>query len=226
MSDIEATLSLWRQLLGDAAYTAEGDISLLIGEHLAAGYGPRGQLGGALSRRGLTLALTFGAGERVGFFAARRPPRRVEAAAGEAALVEAGDRRFLLASARAESGPLPARLRALEVTLREVSSQERLKETGLSFGFRPEDVVVLSAGVIAGEEEEARRWLARRFLAECELTVAPASETGLVAAFAERGKVPTSQRARYEREGDKIRVEALELHVAEHCNLRCAHCCN
>src|SRR5688572_32240451 len=39
--------------------------------------------------------------------------------------------------------------------------------------------------------------------AECELTVAPASETGLVAAFAERGKVPTSQRARYERRSEE-----------------------
>jgi organic radical activating enzyme len=34
-------------------------------------------------------------------------------------------------------------------------------------------------------------------------------------------------RARYARGSDgRVRVEAFELHVAEHCNLRCANCCN
>src|SRR4029077_1053151 len=27
-------------------------------------------------------------------------------------------------------------------------------------------------------------------------------------------------------EGGRVRVEAFELHVVEHCNLRCANCCN
>src|SRR5699024_10253256 len=44
--------------------------------------------------------------------------------------------------------------------------------------------------------------------------------------FARRGDLPDSQRRAYTRVGGKIAVEAFELHVVEHCNLRCAHCCN
>ena len=48
----------------------------------------------------------------------------------------------------------------------------------------------------------------------------------LEAVFARRGEVATSQRKEYTRQGGRIRVEAFELHVVEHCNLRCVHCCN
>jgi organic radical activating enzyme len=119
--------------------------------------------------------------------------------------------------------------------LRELSSLTHLERLGLHFGFRIEDLVQVRALVRdAAERDAAQRWLSRRLPRECHLVIEagppplpmPERRVVLEAVFAERGELPTSQRQRYQQDGGRIRVEAFELHVVEHCNLSCAHCCN
>jgi organic radical activating enzyme len=73
----------------------------------------------------------------------------------------------------------------------------------------------------------ASAWWRRR-LPEATIECVAADHSQVIAVFADRGQVPTSQRTTYRVETslERIRVEAFELHVTEHCNLRCTHCCN
>ncbi len=126
---------------------------------------------------------------------------------------------------------LPAGAGALEqlvAALRSVSSRERLAPRGFPVGFRWEDLVRVEA--VLTDEAGETAWLRRRLPRETSLSVRTGTDrVELRVRFARRGFLPTSQRARYERSpehGGRIRVEAFELHVVEHCNLRCAHCCN
>lgn len=120
--------------------------------------------------------------------------------------------------------------RALEnllVALRHASSRDELSQRGVFVGFRVEDLVSVAASVPAPQHQVAQEWLRRRLSRHAAITVAPSQEGAqLDATFAPRGVLPTSQRKQYEREDGRIRVEAFELHVTEHCNLRCTHCCN
>jgi organic radical activating enzyme len=112
--------------------------------------------------------------------------------------------------------------------LRRLSSLPHVTTLGAEHGFRIEDVTTLTAHV--DPSMAAEPWLKRRLPAECALTILPCSPGAgaeLVVCFARRGENATSQRERYERGKDaRVRVEAFELHPVEHCNLRCAHCCN
>jgi hypothetical protein len=112
--------------------------------------------------------------------------------------------------------------------LRRLSSLPHVATLGEAHGFRVEDMARLSA--LANPVEEVRRWLRRRLPEECRLDVRDArspDQVALVAGFERRGASGRSQRSTYLREADgRVRVEAFELHPAEHCNLRCAHCCN
>jgi hypothetical protein len=110
--------------------------------------------------------------------------------------------------------------------LREASSQTGLRTRGIAHGYRLEDVVALAVRVpSSADAEDVRRWLARR-VPGASLDIDVGGRVTLGAAFAPRmGRAPS--RARYARESDgRLRVEAFELHVVEHCNLRCANCCN
>lgn len=123
----------------------------------------------------------------------------------------------------------PARLGALLERARVESSREELSKRGYDHGFRVEDLIsVALTGVPDGEEVRAGRWLARRWGLQATVTArrSPSDPVRLSATFARRGFLPTSQRARYEREAGVLRLEAFELHAVEHCNLRCEHCCN
>ena len=122
-------------------------------------------------------------------------------------------------------------LERLFAALRHASSQGELAARGVPGAFRVEDLVAVEAAVAgAGEAATTERWLRRRLPRETVLSVGEVRDGGgpaqLSATFARRGALPTSQRRRYERVDGRVRVEAFELHVVEHCNLRCAHCCN
>lgn len=112
--------------------------------------------------------------------------------------------------------------------LRRLSSLPHVATVGERHGFRVEDITELVAYV--GLAGEMQRWLERRLPAECTLDVRPSDARGgvtLDARFARRGDIGTSQRSHYQRGADgRVRVEACELHPVEHCNLRCAYCCN
>ena len=123
-------------------------------------------------------------------------------------------------------------MRALEdafEALRHASSREQVRTLGRDQGYRIEDIETIVVGVPpAAESAPLEVWLRRRLPRTAELETLP-STTGrvtLACAFLSRsGASPT--RPQYARGPDgRVRVEAFELHVAEHCNLRCANCCN
>ena len=107
--------------------------------------------------------------------------------------------------------------------LRERSSRAAVRALGRDVGYRIEDIV--EACVAAPDAARVAAWLARRIGRDVE-AIEREGPVALAARFAGRvGKSP--ERARYVRDTDgRVRVEAFELHVVEHCNLRCANCCN
>jgi hypothetical protein len=109
--------------------------------------------------------------------------------------------------------------------VRWLTSREVLVAAGLKEGWRLEDVVWARA---SGGGAEAAAFLARRLPPGAAIDVADGSgPVRLEVVVARRGSLPTSQRPVYTRGADgRIAVEAFELHVVEHCNLRCAACCN
>ncbi len=141
-----------------------------------------------------------------------------------------GDRLEVSASV-AQTGELA--LERLLAALRHASCRAQLSERGIDGAFRVEDLIDVEATVAAEEVGLADRWLRRRLSRETAVRVCARKDDVSVSAclratFARRGTLPTSQRKRYDRagRGRRIQVEAFELHVVEHCNLRCAHCCN
>ncbi len=140
------------------------------------------------------------------------------------------------------AGGLAARLRAAEINLRALSAETALREVGIERGFRMEDLVLLRVSVAAAELADAERWWRRRLgpepCIEClaidvgDDDVDSGVDSGVddvVAVFGSRGAAAHSQRQRYAPDpalDGRVRLEAFELHVTEHCNLRCAHCYN
>jgi len=119
--------------------------------------------------------------------------------------------------------------RAAEIDLRKLSSEALLLPAGMGEGFRLEDLLCIVWHGPRAHHLEAERWWRRRLPPETRVETVEAKSVSLHAVFAERGQVETSQRVTYARDparGHRVRVEAFELHVTEHCNLRCAHCCN
>jgi hypothetical protein len=153
---------------------------------------------------------------------------RLEAAAraGVALTEVARDPLRLLAAAIGAGDDLRAQLEDALLGLRRGSAREALAAHGVDQGFRLEDLIALTARVPDGGDD-ARRWLARRLPDECQLQIVHGpGPVVLAAAFA--GRVGWSPvRDGYRRGPDgRVRVEAFELHLVEHCNLRCANCCN
>jgi organic radical activating enzyme len=94
-------------------------------------------------------------------------------------------------------------------------------------GFRIEDLLEIDAFLADDLVAAAEPWLRRRLTGEPKIGLhRDSGPVRMRALFARRGILPTSQRKAYTRDGGRVRVEAFELHVVEHCNLRCAHCCN
>ncbi len=133
-----------------------------------------------------------------------------------------------LALVSREEGEPQARLSRLWDQMRVATSRERTRALGASQGFRLEDATAVSLGVPrGGHGDTLLGWLRRRLSPRTELSVAlREGPLTLAAVFAPRvGFAP--DRARYARDASgRVQVEAFELHVVEHCNLRCANCCN
>ena len=121
-----------------------------------------------------------------------------------------------------ERDPIAA-LEALMIDLREATSRGRVRALGRDEGYRIEDASELVLAVPADGAQLAA-WLARRLGKPVE--VIASNRFALAARIAGRvGRSP--ERVRYARGTDaRVRVEAFELHIAEHCNLKCANCCN
>ena len=183
------------------------------------------------------LSAEVGSRARVEFLASRSEGRDLPGDLGEAGagatVFEAGGRQFLLTRGMVGEGEdLIRGLEGITGRLRAISALGSLERVGLDYGFRVEDIVAVRVVVRDGADAAAaERWLRRRLPQECAIRIGTGQllwggRVAVEAVFARRGEVATSQRKHYARAAGRIRVEAFELHVVEHCNLRCAHCCN
>jgi organic radical activating enzyme len=143
------------------------------------------------------------------------------ARSGEATVALAGD--ALEVCVVAGEGDAIAALEALMIALREASSRGRVRALGRDEGYRIEDASELVLAVPADGARLAA-WLERR-LGKRVAVIERAGPLALAARLEARvGRSP--ERVRYAVGHGVVRVEAFELHVAEHCNLKCANCCN
>lgn len=134
----------------------------------------------------------------------------------------------VIASVSTVDGHTDLALERLLAALRHASSHAELAAHGVTGPYRVEDL--LAVDILAGDAAlpTATRWLRRRLARDTAIAAHPDPSPAITlrARFARRGARPTSQRQTYERIAGRIRVEAFELHVVEHCNLRCTACCN
>lgn len=117
--------------------------------------------------------------------------------------------------------------------LRILGSQFNLKQYGIHYGFALEDIAALR---VYYKEEKDKAFLERfvpKFLSpSCHISFMHAAicrEELLVeleAVFIKKGETEQGQQPKYFLQGRKIKTESFEIHVAEHCNLKCRDCCN
>ena len=120
-------------------------------------------------------------------------------------------------------------LERLLAALRHATSHAELNAHDVPGPYRVEDLRSVALHAPADALAPATRWLRRRLARDTTLephALATTTAITLHARFARRGARPTSQRQTYEQVAGRVRVEAFELHVVEHCNLRCTACCN
>ena len=184
--------------------------------------------GAPLDGRGPADVVTFGGGAelRVEFFAGAARPLHLPGAS----VYDHAGRRFLITGAITGAGAaLGEEVRAAIQRLRELTGLQNLEPHGLDFGFRLEDLLELRVHHGAVDRAEHERQLRRHVAPDCRLDFTRAAPGG-GASFAFESVLQKrsgeSRRPIYRRENGRVRVEAFELHVVEHCNLRCAHCCN
>jgi hypothetical protein len=139
------------------------------------------------------------------------------------------DHQTLLACTAVPGATLESLGLALE-QLRGLTARERVRAVlALDQGFRLEDAAAVALAVPAGHDAAAfTRWLSRRLARETPVEIVHGPGDGLALAAAIRAREGFAPgRIRYARgPNGRIRLEAFEFHVAEHCNLRCANCCN
>jgi organic radical activating enzyme len=115
-------------------------------------------------------------------------------------------------------------LEVLLVELRERSSRQSVRALGRDEGYRIEDIARAVLGVPADGPRLAA-WVERRLGHAVEVIERPGPAALAVEIAGRVGRSP--ERVRYARgAGGRVRVEAFEMHIAEHCNLKCANCCN
>jgi len=110
--------------------------------------------------------------------------------------------------------------------IRAVSARENVARLGRDMGYRIEDATrVEASGLDAADVPRVTTWLSRRL--PTGASVACTSDPGPLSLRALLSpRAPELARA-YEVDADgRVAVESVELHVVEHCNLRCAQCCN
>ena len=183
-----------------------------------------------------------GATLTVELFASAEAPRQLEIkdvparelSARGSLLAHRGQRLLFAAAAsgvRDGAGDLRRELRAAVQSLRVLVSQFNLKPHGVEFGFGLEDLVSLRvAHRRAGDRAQLARLLPRYLDPDCHLAFVdgepgdPEALVELEGVFLKKGEYLDGSRKKYYLSDGKIRVGSLEVHVAEHCNLRCRGC--
>ena len=115
--------------------------------------------------------------------------------------------------------------------LRWLLSQFNLKQYGLEYGFAVEDIQQLIVYYKEEEDLEVIRGMAGRFVSRnCDIDYQQSDmpydglRLMIEAQCYKKGYVKEGEK--YKVENGRIRTESFELHVSEHCNLRCDQCCN
>lgn len=147
----------------------------------------------------------------------------------EVAALGPGDPPSLLVSAaRAAGGDLHEALEDLLRAVRAASSRERVRALGRDQGYRLEDAESVALALPPSLETSwCSGWLRRRLHPATHVALVPREGPLALAAALRARNGGAPDRIRYARGADgRVRVEAFELHVVEHCNLRCANCCN
>ncbi len=112
--------------------------------------------------------------------------------------------------------------------IRAVSARENVARLGRDQGYRIEDAVrVEASGLDAAHVARATTWLSRRLPPGASVSCScdpPGGPLSLRARMAPRA--PEETRSYAVSDEGRVAVESVELHVVEHCNLRCAQCCN
>lgn len=114
--------------------------------------------------------------------------------------------------------------------IRILISQFNLRLHEVEFGFGLEDLQLLRVYYRHEQDKEKLGALARKVIdPDCNLVMMQAEIcrkellVEIEGVFLKKGEYKGSQR-KYEVIGNKIRVESFELHIVEHCNLRCHMC--
>jgi len=125
------------------------------------------------------------------------------------------------------SGPLDEALSRAFAAIRAVSARENVARLGRDQGYRIEDAVRIEArGLDSADVARATRWLSRRLPPRASVSCSCEPGEGLTLRALIAPRAPEQARS-YEVDADGcVAVESVELHVVEHCNLRCAQCCN
>ncbi|PUZ24815.1 hypothetical protein DCC81_10825 [Chitinophaga parva] len=119
------------------------------------------------------------------------------------------------------------------LNLRILAGQFNLKQYNIHYGFALEDIVLMRVYYKhAADRPFLERYLPKVLAPGCQLAFQQADicrEELLVeleAVFVKKGETEQGTLPKYFMKGDRIKTESFEIHVAEHCNLRCRDCCN
>ncbi|PTB97391.1 hypothetical protein C9994_03120 [Marivirga lumbricoides] len=120
------------------------------------------------------------------------------------------------------------------LNLRILGSQFNLKRYAIDYGFALEDAVLLRTYYKNKEDEDfLRKYLKKLVSPDCKLSFMQADIcrdellVEIEAIFVKKGEFEQNGKEKYTlNDVGKIRTESFELHIAEHCNLRCRDCCN
>lgn len=119
------------------------------------------------------------------------------------------------------------------LNLRVLASQFNLKGYGIDYGFALEDVALMRVYYKNGEDLPFLKSYLKKVLApQCLLSFRKADIcrdellVEMEALFVKKGESEKNDRPKYYLENGTVRTESFELHIAEHCNLRCRDCCN
>ncbi len=112
--------------------------------------------------------------------------------------------------------------------IRAVSARENVARLGRDMGYRIEDAVRVEAhGLDAADVARATTWLTRRLPPRASVSCSCEPHDGPVTLRARIApRAPEETRAYAVDTDGRVAVESVEIHVVEHCNLRCAQCCN
>jgi hypothetical protein len=112
--------------------------------------------------------------------------------------------------------------------IRTVSARENVARLGRDMGYRIEDAVRVEArGLGPADVARATTWLSRRLPSRASVACSCEPGAGALTLRALLAPRAPEQARTYAVEADgRVAVESVELHVVEHCNLRCAQCCN